>query len=30
MKIHLRIEGIAPLYKILHNKEDDDFAQHNS
>jgi hypothetical protein len=25
MKIHLRIEGIAPLYKILHNKKALDF-----
>jgi hypothetical protein len=25
MKIHLRIEGVAPLYKILHNKKALDF-----
>jgi hypothetical protein len=25
MKIHLRIEGIAPLYKIFHNKKALDF-----
>ena len=25
MKVHLRIEGIAPLYKIFNNKKDLDF-----
>ena len=26
MKIHLRIEGIAPLYKIFHKKKALDFS----
>jgi len=25
MKVHLRIEGVAPLYKILNNKKALDF-----
>ena len=25
MKVHLRIEGLAPLYKIFHNKKALDF-----